>query len=373
MFENIPQSFIGFIITGIFIWQFIPVAQYVGLVDKPGGHKTHQGFIPVIGGMAMFLGILSSFLFFNIPWVQVESVLLAGILVLVIGSIDDKYFLSFYIRFAAQIGAALILVIGSNTLLTDVGHLITESTLFLGSWTIPLTIFAIVGVINAVNLSDGLDGLAGGLSVVTLCSIVILLTLSGASNSDLFIPLTLISVVSAFLMFNLRTPWLHKAKIFMGNGGSMLLGILLAWLLIKFSQGQSQAFPPVAALWIFAVPLLDTVTIMSRRMLKGKSPFSPDREHLHHLFLSLGFSVAQSVTWVLGIASSFALIGILSVYYQIPENILFFGFLVIFSLYYWSINQSWEFIERRKTRTVSVTGGTDNSVIAPLKRERYKD
>ena len=377
MFENIPQSIISFIITGLFIWRFIPIAKNFGLVDKPGGHKAHLGSIPVIGGIGMFIGISFAFILLNIPWAQVESILIAGLLVLVVGSFDDKYFLSFKVRFIAQISAALIVITGDSTLLLHLGRLTSESTFYLGDWTIPLTVFAIVGVINAVNMSDGLDGLAGGLSIVTLSGIVILMSLSGTSDAFILVPLIFIAAISAFLMFNLRTPWLREAKIFMGNGGSMLLGVMLAWLLIKLSQGQTATFSPVIALWIFAIPLFDTVTIMVRRVLKGKSPFAPDREHLHHLFLSLGFSVGKSVSWVLGIATLFASIGILSAYFSIPEHLMFFAFLGVFTFYFWSMNRAWAIISTEKATiqqtTKSITGGTDNSIITPLKRERYKD
>lgn len=360
-------------ITGLFIWRFLPVAVRLGLVDKPGGHKTHQGAIPVIGGLGMFIGILGTVILLNLPLAQIGPMLLAGLLVLIVGMLDDRFFLSFHIRFVTQIVAALILVLGDRAILTDLGHLTSESTAFLGDWAIPLTVFAVVGVINAVNMSDGLDGLAGSLSVVTLTSIAILLSIKGTSNSYFIIPLIFIAVLSAFLMFNLRTPWLSKAKIFMGNGGSMLLGILIAWLMIKLSQGEMRSFDPVVALWIFAIPLFDTVTIMLRRLLNGKSPFSPDQEHLHHLFLSLGFSVGQSVAWVIGIATSFAIIGILSAQYAATEHVMFYAFLSVFAAYFLAMEKSWKIIATQNARKPYITGGADNSVINPLKREKYKD
>lgn len=373
MFENIPQSIIGFIITGLFIWQFTPIAKHIGLVDKPGGHKVHQGLIPVIGGIAIFTGILGALVLLNLPWTQMNSIMFAGLMVLIVGVLDDKFYLSSTVRFTTQIGAALIIITGDNTLLLNLGHLVSENTFHLGGWAIPLTIFATVGVINAFNMTDGLDGLAGGLSIVTLSAITVLLSLNGTANSYFIIPLVFIAAISGFLMFNLRTPWLHKAKIYMGNGGSMLLGILLAWLLIKFSQGPTRAFDPIIALWIFAIPLLDTVSIMLRRILNDKSPFSADREHLHHLFLALGFSVGQSVSLVITIAATLAFIGIICSYFHATEHLLFFTFLSLFVLYFWGIDKTWKALARQKVITLNVTGGTDNSIISPLKREKYKD
>ena len=373
MFENIPQSIIGFIITGLFIWQFTPVAKRIGLVDRPGGHKVHQGLIPVIGGIGMFTGILVTLILLNFPWAQINSILFAGLMVLIVGILDDKLYLSSTVRFTTQIGAALIIITGDSILLFNLGHLVSENTLHLGGWAIPLTVFAIVGVINAFNMTDGLDGLAGGLSIVTLLAVTLLLSLNGTASGYFIIPMVFIAAVSGFLMYNMRTPWLYKAKVYMGNGGSMLLGILLAWLLIKFSQGSERAFDPVIALWIFAVPLLDTVTIMLRRIKNGKSPFSADREHLHHLFLALGFTVGQSVTLVLIIAASLASIGILSSYFHATEHVMFFTFLSLFAAYFWGMDKAWSTLFKQKAATFNVTGGTDNSIINPLKRERNKD
>jgi len=373
MFENIPHSIIGFVITGLLIWQLIPVAQRLGMVDKPGGHKAHKGHIPIVGGFAMFVGISFSLLLIDLPWAQIQPILFAGLLVLVVGTLDDKYFLSSHVRLLTQVGAALILVVSDNTFLADLGHLVNETNFTLGSWAIPLTVFAILGVINAINMTDGLDGLAGGLSTITLSGVTILLAMNGVTNGYFIIPLVFIATIVGFLMFNLRTPWLPKAKIFMGNGGSMLLGVLIAWLLIKFSQGPSRSFDPIIALWLFAIPLYDTVTIMLRRIIKGTSPFSADREHVHHLFLKLGFSVGQSVAWVLGIASVFALVGILGSYLNIPEHQMFFTFMSIFALYFWGMEKSWQLIAQRNVADINVTGGTDNSIINPLKRKKHED
>lgn len=370
MIENIPQTLLSFVITGLFIWFAIPVAAKLGLVDKPGGHKTHNDHIPVVGGMGIFLGLLSALLIFDLNLQQSSALLIAGLLLLLTGILDDKFFLSAYIRFGAQIAAASILVIGDNTVLAHLGYLTNDQEIFhLGSWIIPLTIFATVGVINAVNMTDGLDGLAGGLSLVTLTSATILFALAGVTNNYFVVPLFTMAAILAFLMFNYRTPWLDKAKVFMGNGGSMLLGIIVAWLLIKFSQVQHSPYSPVVALWIFAIPLMDTVCIMLRRIKKGKSPFAADREHLHHIFLKLGFSVQHSVALVIAIASIFAVFGIAAQIYGLEEHIMFYTFLSLFAVYFALMDTSWKKLNSQQS--IHITGGINQGIISPLKRNKH--
>ena len=367
--ENLPQTLTSFIITGLFIRFAIPLAERFDLVDKPGGHKTHHDHTPVIGGIGIFLGLVCALLFFDLSLQQSGAILVAGLLLLLTGTIDDKYFLSAYIRFGAQIAAASILVIGDNTILHNLGLLLNNyETFFLGSWAIPLTIFATVGVINSVNMTDGLDGLAGGLSLVTLASVIVLFELSNIPNAYFVIPLFTMAAILAFLMFNFRTPWLHKAKVFMGNGGSMLLGIIVAWLLIKFSQDKQGPYTPVIALWIFAVPLMDTICIMVRRIKKGKSPFDADREHLHHLFLKLGFSVQHSVALVIAIASILAVFGIAAHIYGVEQHYMFYLFLGVFTLYFILIDNSWKKINSQKNTIV--VGGADNTLIHPIKQNK---
>lgn len=373
MLENITHLLVSFCITGLFIWLAIPIAEKVGLIDKPGGHKTHQDHIPVIGGIGIFLGLLSALWLFDTSLQYASPLVLAGLLLLLTGTLDDKYFLSAYTRFGAQIGAAAILVLADNTALTHLGYLLNSEELFtLSSWAIPLTIFATVGVINAVNMTDGLDGLAGGLSLVTLSAVVVLFSLSGIGTIYLVVPMFTMAAILAFLMFNFRTPWLQKAKVFMGNGGSMLLGIILAWLLIKFSQGNHAAFSPAVALWIFAIPLLDTVCIMLRRLKNGKSPFAADREHLHHLFLKLEFSVQQSVILVISITALFAVFGIAAQLYGVDDHWLFYAFLVVFTIYFFAMDSAWKRLSNSAV-TTHIIGGSHSPLIKSVKQQKHHD
>ena len=147
--------------------------------------------------------------------------------------------------------------------------------------------------------------------------------------------------VISFLMFNLRTLWRSKAWVFLGDAGSMLLGITLSWLAISLSQGESRAITPAAALWFLMLPIYDAVSMMVRRILKKRSPFQTDREHLHHIFLLAGFSVGESVTLMSGIAVAGVVVGLGGTYLQLSEFVLALLFLCGGMLYYWVVRRAW--------------------------------
>jgi undecaprenyl-phosphate alpha-N-acetylglucosaminyl 1-phosphatetransferase len=185
--------------------------------------------------------------------------------------------------------------------------------------------------INAINMVDGIDGLAGGLTLITLSTLALISWMAGLEYS-LNILLLLIASVLAFLIFNLRYPGQPKAQVFMGDAGSMSLGFIVAWFLISLSQGEQRAMTPVTALWIFALPLLDTATTSIRRLLKGRSPFKADRAHFHHLLLDAGLTVTQTLLIILGSAIGLALIGLMGLYLGVSEAIMFLAFIGIFAL-----------------------------------------
>ncbi len=332
-------SIIAFLTTCLFIWTLQPIAHRIGLVDKPGGRKKHDGNIPLIGGIAIFIGLLIGLTLSPEPITNYKGLLIAGGMLLIVGTIDDFVDLKAASRFLAQITAAFIIIFADGILLTDLGNLFGTGALELGWVSTLFTLIAIVGVINATNMSDGMDGLAGGLSFVT----VLFLSIISYTQNHVINPVYLIILATlvAFLLFNMRYKFNPTAKIFVGNGGSMLLGLMLAWLLIHSTQGETSVMTPVTALWIFALPLLDTVCIMIRRIAKGHSPFSPDREHFHHILLVAGYSVRQAVLIMIGIALLLAAVGFFTLKANIPEQIMFFGMLGLFGLYFWGMTRAW--------------------------------
>ena len=200
----------------------------------------------------------------------------------------------------------------------------------------PFTLFSVVGVINAFNMIDGLDGLAGGLALIAAGWLAVLCLTGPAPNpTAAYLLLTLVMVLAGFLAWNLRHPWRRKAKVFMGDAGSTLLGFALGWFMIDLSQGDEQAvMAPITALWIMALPLMDTITVMIRRLRAGQSPFAGDRQHLHHLLLATGRTDARVTAILLGCGLMTGGIGAAAWWLACPNTSSIYAFFAIFILYY---------------------------------------
>lgn len=314
------------------------LANRIGLVDEPDSRKHHQGSVPLVGGLAMYCGLVAGMsLLYADPWSSYPALLLGGAVLVVVGMLDDLLELRKRVRLPAQLVAALLMCSLSGIVLRDLGWLAFGEVLTLGVLAVPFTLFCTVGVVNAVNMSDGLDGLAGGLTVITLGALAYLAYDGGAVES-LDTLMVLMASVLGFLAFNARSPWCRKAKVFMGDAGSMFLGFAIARFLIDFSQGDARIMHPVTALWIFAVPLMDTVAVMLRRIWARQSPFAADRQHLHHVLLAAGFSVAQTAVLIWTLALLLALVGIIGHIWGLPDGVMLAGFLGVFSIYAWSLS-----------------------------------
>lgn len=293
-----------------------PLARRVGLVDHPKGHKTHQRLVPLVGGVGVFLavGVVASLAgvvsIAGWPWV------VAVLAMLILGVVDDLSPRSASLRFACQIGVALLLIYAAGHRLDSFGNLFGLGAVELGWLAVPVTVFCVVGVINAFNMIDGLDGLSGTIALISLVATAFLAALAGHSASSLAISIVAGALVG-FLAFN--WPRRGGAPVFLGNGGSLALGTVLGFLFVDLSQGAVRAFAPVAALWLFAIPLIDTVSVMLRRIQDGKSPFSPDHNHVHHLLLRAGFSPLQTLLMLGTVAVICAAVAVLGTLFQWPH------------------------------------------------------
>jgi UDP-GlcNAc:undecaprenyl-phosphate GlcNAc-1-phosphate transferase len=182
----------------------------------------------------------------------------------------------------------------------------------LGWIAIPVTIFVVVGMINALNMADGVDGLAGGQAVVSLLLFVCFALYAG-NDSVAERLLAVAAAVLGFLCWNLRRPGLARAEVFLGDAGSMLLGFIIAWTAIRLSQNPAHPVSPVLGPWTIALPLIDCCSLIIRRLRQGRSPFAGDREHLHHLLLDAGYSQTtiavggMIVSLLLGLGAAVAL------------------------------------------------------------------
>ncbi|MEZ9823260.1 UDP-N-acetylglucosamine--undecaprenyl-phosphate N-acetylglucosaminephosphotransferase [Shewanella sp. 10N.286.45.A1] len=331
-----------FFLTCIAIKVLNPIAQRVGLVDLPNDRKKHVGAIPLIGGISIYCSVLlvSSIVFEQSQLFNLY--LISAALILFLGVLDDKYDLSVRVRIVAQVITASILVFGAGLYLTSLGHITYFFELKLGYVGILFTVFAVIGAINAFNMVDGIDGLAGMLSLVTFSALALLFYLVG--NSWFILPLLFIGAILGYLLFNLRWPFESIEKIFMGDAGSMLIGLTVVWLLVIGVEANTQALAPVTALYLIGIPLMDMAAIMYRRIKKGMSPFKPDRDHLHHIFERAGYSRKQTLIRITLISIALAAVGVCGELFQVPESIMFIGFLVIFAAYNWALAHVWQIL-----------------------------
>jgi UDP-GlcNAc:undecaprenyl-phosphate GlcNAc-1-phosphate transferase len=297
-----------------------PVAVAVELVDKPGGRKTHHGEVPVVGGLAMFVGCV--FGVGLLPGSQFVSapLLSAAALVVLVGLLDDRFEISPVARLTAHLVAALLVLATSSDLaIMTLGHpfgsnLIAFSELG-GS---AFTCVAIVGAINAFNMLDGMDGLAGTMAFNALAALTCLSSFTGDQPIG-SVSIVLCGAVAAFLIFNIPAKYNRGFRCFMGDAGSTLLGFMLACICISASQGAGPKISPTTTLWIVAIPLYELLWTTTRRILKGRSPFQPDRAHFHHNLLDAGFGVRGAFFVLICIGVLLSLVGICIHYFDIHD------------------------------------------------------
>ena len=324
---------------------FKPIAVDVGLVDKPNARKHHDGQIPLIGGISIFAAVLAESLLWLPNTLELRMYLIASAMMVFIGALDDKYDLKVRIRIVGQIIIASLMIYGVGGYIANLGDLFGFGDINLGPVGIIFTYFAIIVVINAYNMVDGIDGLIGSLSLNTFTAIAILFLISGNSGY-LSYPLMLATATLPYLVFNLGFFKKYTNKIFMGDAGSMFIGLSVIWLLTMGTQGDNASFRPVTALWICAVPLMDMLAIVMRRYRKGKSPFKPDRDHLHHILQRAGLSSRQTLVAITVFSILMSSLGVLGEYFQVPESIELMLFIVIFILYNkYARHFSWKYNE----------------------------
>jgi UDP-GlcNAc:undecaprenyl-phosphate GlcNAc-1-phosphate transferase len=301
-------------------------------MDSPGGRKTHASPTPMVGGLGIYLGTLSICMLSPVIMNDYKVLLALSGFVLFVGVLDDLYDMRVSLRMAMHATAAWVMAVSANVQLTSLGDITFTGPVELGLLAIPVTIFATVGVINAINMSDGLDGLSGGLSVISLV-LLSLVALSADQSALLSFSQILIVSLLAFLAFNFRLLWKKSALVYLGDAGSTLLGFMIAWLLIASTQGDKAFIAPVYALWFLAVPLMDTVSLMIRRPLRGISPFKPGRDHLHHRLLNMGFDTRQTVLIIHGTALALGGVGLAGHFAGAPQGLMFLLFITLFVIY----------------------------------------
>ncbi len=310
-----------------------PLAFKIGLIAVPGGRHQHVRPTPLIGGIAMFLGMLAAFVLMPISLQPYRGLLLgAGVLVFV-GILDDFREVSPKARLVAQLIALSIMVFWSDIKLDNLGNLFGFGNILTGPWAAVITLFGAATLINAVNFIDGLDGLAGGCMMISFGALLLLALHTGHIEEALVLGVVM-SGIAAFLCFNLRFGRDTHALVFMGDAGSMLLGFILAWFTIALSQGSNPAAPPAAMLWVAGVPLINMALVFIVRVSRRESPFKPSADHLHNWLQNKGFSKTKTLLLIFLVSILMAFAGCLFTTIYIVQYLAFWAFIAIFVMVY---------------------------------------
>ncbi len=288
-------------------------------VDVPDERKVHLRPIPRIGGIAMAVGAIAPVLYWQHDDPFVRAWLAGASVLVVFGVLDDLRGLGPIAKFAGQIIAALLTIVLGGVKITTLGGFLPDGLLIPDGIAIPLTLVAIVGVTNAINLADGLDGLAGGLCLLIFCTIGYLAYLEGDIPLG-FIALALGGAIFGFLKFNT-----FPASVFMGDTGSQLLGFSAITLALDLTQG-STALSPVVPLLLMGLPVLDTLFVFTYRVVQGRSPFAADKNHFHHRLMRMGLHHAESVLAIYVLQT--VLIVSAYVFRFYPDMVLLTGYLL---------------------------------------------
>ena len=305
----------------------VQIAIAKGLVDKPNGRTVHQGNIPNLGGLALLTSIVvTSLLFWNMSLIDKVQYRLVGIIIIfLVGFKDDILVISHRKKFYGEIIASLVVIILGDVRLTNLhGFLGVTNIPYL--FSIGLSLFVFILIINSFNLIDGIDGLSAGIGIVISLTFGIWFYLVGKYEL-VIIAAAMIGSLISFFYFNVYGT---KNKIFMGDSGALLIGFLIAIFAIRFNElNLNNAAPyyinnaPIVSIGILAIPLFDTARVMFLRFLRKQSPFKPDRRHMHHMLLDLKLTHFQA-TATLVIASVFIIVTMLLLQ-QIIQNILILG------------------------------------------------
>ena len=328
---------LGIGVTFLSIWCLFGPAHRFNLLDQPNHRKSHLTPVPLTGGLAIGIATILFLLLVQLKagsdLEPVSIVLLCSYPLLILGLIDDLLVISVGFRLAVQICLTALVILSSEVYVAELGAISSLAFLSEYRWLAAVfTVFCVIGAVNAANMVDGVDGLLGAVCVVTFVAISFLSTQVGHLTLMHF-SLFIVGCLVAFLFFN-TAMFGAKRKIFMGDGGSTLLGFLVAWMLIILSQsGSSSTVLPtistVSAGWLFGFPILDAVSVTVGRLMRGESPFMSGRDHFHHKLLAAGFSTKQTVFAIVSIHCLMVLVGVGSNFVEIDDNLVFLAFVFV--------------------------------------------
>lgn len=305
---------LAIVVAFLIAFSFTPLvkafAEKVGAIDVPtDNRRMHKHPVPRMGGLAIFLGFLISTVLFAEIDTQIRGILIGAVIIVAAGAVDDIVALNAWIKLFFQVLAAGVAVYHGVVIeiISDFFDFATGGDfMILGVLAVPLTVIWIVAVTNSVNLIDGLDGLACGVSTISSVTMLIVAFIVSQGNIAIILAALAGSCIG-FIPYNL-----NPAKIFMGDTGSQLLGYLLATLSVIGMFKFYALFTFAVPLLSLAVPILDTTFAFFRRIARGQSPFKPDRGHFHHRLMDMGLTQKQAVAVLYAISAAIGLAGVVA-------------------------------------------------------------
>jgi UDP-GlcNAc:undecaprenyl-phosphate/decaprenyl-phosphate GlcNAc-1-phosphate transferase len=343
---------LGFALSFCVNWLLRPVFRRAGWVDAPGERKQHARPTVISGGFGLFCAIAIGLGIRHYESTSIGLTLAAVSLMFMAGFLDDRKPIRARYRLLVQIVASFALIVGNGAVLQHLPIAKDIDLTVVPGIAIALSLFWMVGLINAINMSDGSDGVSSGYGAIAILGVLAFYMLSGATP-ETTLPvafstmLLVLGGIFAFFVFNYPILRGRHAIAFLGDGGSMLLGIVVGWALLKagLPSGAARPLSFWFAIWFIALPLFDATYCILRRVLSGKDPMTPDRRHLHHLLKAYGLSKREVALSAHLAALSLALVGLVLWYQAIPEYVACWLFLAGIAIYSLIVTKLWSALD----------------------------
>ncbi len=299
----------------------IKIAYRVGAIDQPEKRKVHVQAMPRMGGLAIFIAFLLCMVFIVKVSGPFQGIIYGTVIIFIVGLLDDIFQLSAWIKLIGQIIAAAVAIHFGVVV-----HFVTnpfDGMLSLGFLSLPITFLWIVGISNAINLIDGLDGLAAGVSSIAASTMGIVALLQGQTMVAI-VAFVLVAAILGFLPYNF-----HPARTFMGDSGSNFLGFTLACLAVTGMAKGAAIISLLMPIVILGIPIFDTCFAIIRRINKKAPIFEPDKDHLHHRLMKIGFSHRSTVLLIYGISAFFGVVAVVLTLLNSPKATLLLALLLL--------------------------------------------
>jgi len=334
--EKMVYVILPFFVCMSAILLFEKIAPAIGYTDKPTSRKQHIGNVPVVGGIAIYVAFAISIAILR-PDSENIPILVFSLLLIILGVLDDYFDIRSSIRFALQATIIFGTVVATDIIIVDLGTIFPNGNLLLnGPIAVIFTLVCATGVINSINMIDGADGLSGSLLFISFFGLALIGWITNVTDTA-SLALVLCGAILAFLCFNARI-FVVRARIFLGDSGTMFLGFVLFYCFARMSQGSESTLSAIAAGWIFGLPLIDTISVIVRRVANGQSPFKAGRDHLHHKLLLSGVPNNKVVLIMVIAHTCLVAVGLLINQYRFLEFGMFWLFVVTVVAYHYLLS-----------------------------------